>query len=541
MYYSAIGILALLVLVIENLDILLGLDVGFDKPAWKVYRKFLFSILVYYITDILWGILEALKIPVLLFADTSLYFIAMAVGILLWTQYVVTYLDEKDTFGNFLVHAGRILAACVTVISLVNIFAPVLFAVDDECVYTPLPIRYAILIVQIVLLFLISIHALQIILAKKASGDSVKRYRATAYFGLIMSTFLIAQVWLPYLPMYCIAYLLGTCLLRAFVVRMEKEEYRLENAEMKRIRQEELLKEEHTAYRRISALAGDFLCVYLVDPETGDYREFNSAEEFKSYDLATKGTDFFNTTMKYAKNIVCAEDWDKFSSMFSREAVLDEIEKVGIYLLEYRIILQDRPNYVQLKAAILDEEDEHRLIVGINDVDALVRREEDYAARLANAQSMANIDALTGVKNRHAYLEAEERLNELINDGDISEFAIVILDVNDLKKVNDTLGHQAGDKHLRGACKIICDTFKRSPVFRIGGDEFAVIVRGEDYERVDRLVSDIDDQNRKAVINGGVVVACGMSKFEGDDSVTAVFRRADRNMYDNKVSLKSGQ
>ena len=541
MYYSAIGILALLVLVIENLDILLGLDVGFDKPAWKVYRKFLFSILVYYITDILWGILEALKIPVLLFADTSLYFIAMAVGILLWTKYVVTYLDEKDTFGNFLVHAGRILAACVTVISLVNIFAPVLFTVDDECVYTPLPIRYAILIVQIVLLFLISIHALRTILAKKASGDRVKRYRATAYFGLIMSTFLIAQVWLPYLPMYCIAYLLGTCLLRAFVVRMEKEEYRLENAEMKRIRQEELLKEEHTAYRRISALAGDFLCVYIVDPETGDYREFNSADEFKSYDLATKGTDFFNTTMKYAKNIVCAEDWDKFSSMFSREAVLDEIEKVGIYLLEYRIILQDRPNYVQLKAAILDEEDEHRLIVGINDVDALVRREEDYAARLANAQSMANIDALTGVKNRHAYLEAEERLNELINDGDISEFAIVILDVNDLKKVNDTLGHQAGDKHLRGACKIICDTFKRSPVFRIGGDEFAVIVRGEDYERVDRLVSDIDDQNRKAVINGGVVVACGMSKFEGDDSVTAVFRRADRNMYDNKVSLKSGQ
>lgn len=541
MYYSAIGILALLVLVIENLDILLGLDVGFDKPAWKVYRKFLFSILVYYITDILWGILEALKIPVLLFADTSLYFIAMAVGILLWTKYVVTYLDEKDTFGNFLVHAGRILAACVTVISLVNIFAPVLFTVDDECVYTPLPIRYVILIVQIVLLFLISIHALQIILAKKASGDRVKRYRATAYFGLIMSTFLIAQVWLPYLPMYCIAYLLGTCLLRAFVVRMEKEEYRLENAEMKRIRQEELLKEEHTAYRRISALAGDFLCVYIVDPESGDYREFNSAEEFKSYDLATKGTDFFNTTMKYAKNIVCAEDWDKFSSMFSREAVLDEIEKVGIYLLEYRIILQGRPNYVQLKAAILDEEDEHRLIVGINDVDALVRREEDYAARLANAQSMANIDALTGVKNRHAYLEAEERLNELINDGDISEFAIVILDVNDLKKVNDTLGHQAGDKHLRGACKIICDTFKRSPVFRIGGDEFAVIVRGEDYERVDRLVSDIDDQNRKAVINGGVVVACGMSKFEGDDSVTAVFRRADRNMYDNKVSLKSGQ
>ena len=57
-------------------------------------------------------------------------------------------------------------------------------------------------------------------------------------------------------------------------------------------------------------------------------------------------------------------------------------------------------------------------------------------------------------------------------------FAITILDVNDLKKVNDNEGHKAGDQFIRDACRIICTTFKRSPVFRVGGDEFAVLSQG---------------------------------------------------------------
>ena len=129
----------------------------------------------------------------------------------------------------------------------------------------------------------------------------------------------------------------------------------------------------------------------------------------------------------------------------------------------------------------------------------------------------------------------------MIKDKAIGEFALVILDVNDLKKVNDSFGHNAGDDHLRGACKIICDTFKRSPVFRIGGDEFAVIVRGEDYKCIDQLVGSIEVQNREAVLNGSVVVACGMARFEDDDSVMTVFKRADKNMYDNKMLLKSNK
>ena len=118
-------------------------------------------------------------------------------------------------------------------------------------------------------------------------------------------------------------------------------------------------------------------------------------------------------------------------------------------------------------------------------------------------------------------------------------FAVVIFDVNDLKKVNDTGGHQSGDQYLCNACKTVCDIFKRSPVFRIGGDEFAVIAQGRDYARIDQLLEKVDAHNAEASRTGGIVVACGMSKFDSDACVAAVFDRADRNMYENKIRLKA--
>lgn len=117
MYYSTIGLLAILVLLVENQDVLFTLREGFDTPTWKAYRRFLFAILVYYATDITWGILESNKLAGPLFLDTSVYFIALAVGVLFWTQYAVNYLDEKSSFGRFLLYAGRVF--CVAVVVLV--------------------------------------------------------------------------------------------------------------------------------------------------------------------------------------------------------------------------------------------------------------------------------------------------------------------------------------------------------------------------------------------------------------------------------------
>jgi diguanylate cyclase (GGDEF)-like protein len=146
---------------------------------------------------------------------------------------------------------------------------------------------------------------------------------------------------------------------------------------------------------------------------------------------------------------------------------------------------------------VVEEKGGRRLIAGINDIDVQVRQEAEYRKRLSQAQARAAVDALTGVKNRHSYLEAEKKINRLIAEKNQPPFALAILDVNDLKKINDTAGHQAGDDCLRQACRIICKTFKHSPVFRIGGDEFAVLSQGEDYERIGELTALIEAQARR--------------------------------------------
>ncbi len=812
MYYSAIGFLAFLILIIENQDIILNRNDAFSKHAWRVYRRFLFTVLVYYVTDAIWGIVESLKIPELLFADTTVYFIAMAAGILFWTQYVVTYLEEDKGFGKFFLYSGRIVAAIVTVLTVINTFYPVLFIVDSSCVYKALGVRYAVLIVQILLLLLLSGYSFSSIIRKKNSEAESRRYRTVGLFGLIMATFLTIQIWFTYLPLYAIAFLLGTCLLRAVVIGDEKEEYRGELQEAERIKElkqsisslldnmpalsfskdaetgiylacnqafaeyahkndpegvvgltdaeifdsetashfveddrmaksmdepyiffedvpdaagnqrqfqttklkfidasgrlcilgmcqdvtdmvriqrenattkeayenarnagiiythiaqalakgyedlyyvntesgeyieyhtdeetgmlsesrrgdhffesarneietevfqedrdtlvgaldhdrlvemldrnktfittyrllvngqptyvtmkisrmedderfiiigvtdvdeemkqqkiAERIREEHIAYSRLNALAGDFLSVYIVDPETGRYRLFSSSEGFKSFDVPKAGDDFFSATRELCYRIVFPEDLIRVLCMFTKEAMLSTIEKSGIYSLTFRMMIEDEPRYVQLKGAIVDEETGRHLIIGINDIDASMKQEEDYARQLAKAQKEASIDALTGVKNRHSYLDEEEKLDRQIIEISDLKFAIVIMDVNNLKKVNDTEGHQAGDQYIRGACKIICDIFKKSPVFRIGGDEFAVIVQGEDYNSIEELMGKVNDHNSEALSSGGIVIACGMSRFEGDESVAPVFERADQNMYENKEKLKDGQ
>ena len=309
---------------------------------------------------------------------------------------------------------------------------------------------------------------------------------------------------------------------------------------MRQRRAEERIQEERIVYARLHALTGNFIVVYVVDPETNTYREFSATADYeKGYAQAKEGENFFDKVREVARLYNYPEDLNRFLTAFTKENILAEIERSGIFTLGYRFMMEDKPVHVQMKAAMVEEKEGPRLIVGLNNIDAQVRQEESLEKRLAQAQSQANIDALTGVKNRHAYLVAEAQMDREIAEHRQPPFAVVIFDVNDLKKVNDTAGHQAGDQYIREACEIICGIFKHSPVFRVGGDEFAVIVQGKDYASINGLLEQVSAHNHSASCSGGIVIACGMAKYESDECMATVFDRADRNMYENKSYLKS--
>ncbi len=170
------------------------------------------------------------------------------------------------------------------------------------------------------------------------------------------------------------------------------------------------------------------------------------------------------------------------------------------------------------------------------------KREEESYQRLGQVQSVAYTDPLTGVKSKHAFVDWEQKLEARIGEReDGLEFAIVVLDVNGLKHVNDTLGHKAGDRYIKAACKLICRIFDHSPVFRIGGDEFAVILERNDYQNRDELVRQFRTEVEENIRTGDVVISEGVSLFDAttDGNVQVVFERADNLMYERKMQLKA--
>ena len=295
---------------------------------------------------------------------------------------------------------------------------------------------------------------------------------------------------------------------------------------------------ERTTYARISALSGDFICIYVIDPDTDHFIEYGAVKGYEDRGFSKEGDDFFGTVRENIEGNIHPDDMQRFDSLFNKDTILNEIEKNGIFSMRYRIMIKGIAKFVMMKASTVTEGNKLKLIIGINDIDAHVRQEEEYQFKLSQAQRRANVDALTGVKNKHAYIDLENRLNRQIESGEDVRFAILVFDVNDLKEINDSEGHQAGDRYIRDACMIICRIFKHSPVFRVGGDEFVVVAQDSDYDDLDNLLDQLKESNDKNAESNGVVIACGMSRFNADRKVETVFARADRQMYVNKHDLK---
>lgn len=171
----------------------------------------------------------------------------------------------------------------------------------------------------------------------------------------------------------------------------------------------------------------------------------------------------------------------------------------------------------------------------------MVKRETEHEKELGEAKNVAYTDPLTGVKSKAAYAERETKINARMKDGSMEDFAVVVCDINGLKEVNDSMGHKAGDELIKKASHIICDFFKRSPVFRVGGDEFVVILTGTDYEGRQMIMESLNRQMERNKKNYDIVIAVGVSEYEKekDKGYHDVFERADALMYMRKKELKS--
>ena len=177
----------------------------------------------------------------------------------------------------------------------------------------------------------------------------------------------------------------------------------------------------------------------------------------------------------------------------------------------------------------------------LNNYSTLSRRARRSEEELGAVRQLASTDPLTGVKSKHAYVTREATIDGQIEAGTLTELAVAVCDVNGLKHVNDTFGHQAGDEYIRSASRLICQVFQHSPVFRIGGDEFVVILTGNDYDNRIALMEQLNYQVESNIGTDEVVIAAGLAELlPGEEtSLRMVFERADGLMYKRKQELKA--
>ena len=305
--------------------------------------------------------------------------------------------------------------------------------------------------------------------------------------------------------------------------------------------QKENQKKTITFSQIAESLASHYDVIYYVDISDSSYIGYEANNIFGQLQISKSGEDFFSDVNANIPSIVHPQDCDTVAAFLDKDNLISQLEIHKEYSIDYRIMVDGKPRFTRI--IVKKPSDGTHFIIGVEDIDAEVQREKQQLKALKTEKELARRDELTGIKNKTAYKELEESVQGNIDNGmDYLDFALVVCDANNLKKINDTLGHAAGDEYIKASARLLCDIFVHSPVFRVGGDEFVVFLRGNDFlsrtELMDKLRSQVLENKKN---ENGVILAAGMSEFnpESDSFVSDIFERADKEMYADKQKLKS--
>ena len=297
----------------------------------------------------------------------------------------------------------------------------------------------------------------------------------------------------------------------------------------------------NATYTRIAeSLASRYDLIYYVDINTTYYTEYTTHKTYGELEIQEEGEDFFGTSRGNVDRVIHPEDMERIKIFLDKDRIITQLESNSRLTEDYRMLVgSGKMQYTRLSVSW--SSDKTHLIICIENRDEVIKKEQEHLQALSVANEMARKDILTGTRNKTAFVEYKKELQKDIDEKVTDSFGIIVCDINDLKFINDTQGHNAGDEYIKAACRLICRTFAHSPVFRIGGDEFVIILRKQDYSDRENLLSafrkQIEDNLR---IGSGPVVASGLAEYQQDsgNTVEDVFKLADGRMYEEKTYLK---
>ena len=157
---------------------------------------------------------------------------------------------------------------------------------------------------------------------------------------------------------------------------------------------------ERLTYEKVAqALAGDYIGIYIVDPDTERFVEYSATKEYSELGVEKSGDDFFSLSRRNMERLIFAEDRERFLGTFYKEKVMSILERDGSFTMKYRLMAGETSFWVSMKATLLQDEDGRHLIIGLNNIDAQMKRELEYRQHVAEARTKARNDFLANMSH----------------------------------------------------------------------------------------------------------------------------------------------
>ena len=285
----------------------------------------------------------------------------------------------------------------------------------------------------------------------------------------------------------------------------------------------------------MKALSNTYEIIYYVDCNSNHFEVLMAKDKNGELQITNNGDEFFDYIKERIGKIVFTPDKKMVLEFMNKKKILKNLRENNDLSLMFRCLIDKQPLYYMARFKLINEFGAKNMIISISNIHSQHLQTLEFQAKLAEIKAMNNKDSLTGVNNMKAFALAKERINQNNNN---EKYSIVVCNVNNIKEINDTMGLTVGDEYICDASKLICDVFSHSPVYRIGGDEFAVLLFGKDFEQRESIIENFKQKILKNLEMGDFVVAVGWADHETDKSFDEVYNQADSDMYKDKEKLK---
>ena len=229
--------------------------------------------------------------------------------------------------------------------------------------------------------------------------------------------------------------------------------------EVKENRKLEESRQKSITYTQIAeSLASHYDMIYYVNVQTSYYKEFSTHKLYGELEIQEEGEDFFTVACKNTDFLIHPEDRARIKLFLDKDYLLSQLETSRQLTEDYRMIM-DGKEAQYTRMTVRWSSDKTHFIICIENREDYVKKEKEHLQAISLANEIARRDSLTGTRNITAFHEYEKELQNLIDGKEDSSFGIIMCDLNNLKVINDTQGHKAGDEYIKNACKLICRIF----------------------------------------------------------------------------------